>query len=187
MKKIKLAALVLSISLSTSTVLAAEIPREAIPSYLTEESVCITENLISPILEEVKNGLGYGEAWGKASREIHSAVLAGNTNGYGYADLSAIAKNALLQYRDMYLRPEFYAEQETFIKGQIADLITAIENGMLDYISAKKEAYARIYQTINADYAPNADMTIDHIYLDIPAVDSAIFTIARKLLLEAVK
>ena len=40
---------------------------------------CITENLISPILEEVQNGLGFGEAWGKASREIHCAVLAGNT------------------------------------------------------------------------------------------------------------
>ena len=106
MKKIKITAFALAAVLSSTPVLAAEIPQEAVPVYLTGESVCITENLISLILEEVQNGLGFGEAWGKASREIHSAVLAGSTNGYGYADLTAIARNAILQYRDMYLRPD---------------------------------------------------------------------------------
>ena len=86
MKKIKITAFALAAVLSSAPVLATEIPQEAVPVYLTEESVCITENLISPILEEVQNGLGFGEAWGKASREIHSAVLAGSTNGYGYAE-----------------------------------------------------------------------------------------------------
>ena len=187
MKKPKITAFVLAAVLSSTPVLAAEVPKEAAPINVTEESIIITENLISPILEEVKNGLGFGEAWGKASREIHSAVLAGNTNGYGYADLTAIARNAILQYRDMYLRPDYYTEQETVVKGLISDLITAVENGSMDYAVARQEAYTRIYQSVNPSYAPTTDMTIDPIYLDIPAVDSAMFTIARKLLLEAVQ
>lgn len=185
MKKAKITAFVLAAVLSSTPVLAAEIPKEAAPINATKESIIITENLINPILEEVKDGLGFGEAWGKASREIHSAVLAGNTNGYGYADLTAIARNAILQYRDMYLRPDYYAQQEPVIAALIADLITAVENGSMDYATARKEAYARIYQSVNPGYTPNTDMTTDHIYLDIPAVDSAQFTIARKLLLEA--
>lgn len=185
MKKTKITAFALAVVLSSTPVLAAEVPKEAAPINATEESIIITENLISPILEEVKNGLGFGEAWGKASREIHSAVLAGNTNGYGYADLTAIARNAILQYRDMYLRPNYYAQQEPVITALIADLITAVENGSMDYATARKEAYTRIYQSINPSYTPNTDIAADPIYLDIPAVDSAQFTIARKLLLEA--
>ena len=185
MKKTKITAFVLAAVLSSTPVLAAEVPKEAAPINATEESIIITENIISPILEEVKNGLGFGEAWGKASREIHSAVLAGNTNGYGYADLTAIARNAILQYRDMYLRPDYYAQQEPVIASLIADLITAVENGSMDYATARKEAYTRIYQSINPSYTPNTDIAADPIYLDIPAVDSARFTIARKLLLEA--
>ena len=185
MKKPKITAFVLAAVLSSTPVLAAEVPKEAAPINVTEESIIITENLISPILEEVKNGLGFGEAWGKASREIHSAVLAGNTNGYGYADLTAIARNAILEYRDMYLRPDYYAQQEPVIASLIADLITSVKNGTMNYNVARKEAYTRIYQSINPSYTPNTDIAADRIYLDIPAVDSAQFTIARKLLLEA--
>lgn len=186
MNKTKIAALTLAAVLSSAPVFAAEVPKEAVPAYLTEESVCITENLISPILEEVQNGLGFGEAWGKASREIHSAVLAGNASGYGYADLTAIARNTILQYRDMYLRPDYYAQQETIIKERIADLITAVASGNMDYATARKEAYTRIYQTTAPGYVPDEGMT-DRIYLDIPAVDPAQFTIVRRLLMEAVQ
>lgn len=185
MKKAKITAFVLAAVLSSTPVLAVEIPKEAAPINASEESIIIAENLINPILEEVKDGLGFGEAWGKASREIHSAVLAGNTNGYGYADLAAIARNAILEYRDMYLRPDYYAQQEPVIASLIADLITAVENGTMNYDVARKEAYTRIYQSINPSYTPNTDIAADRIYLDIPAVDSAQFTIARKLLLEA--
>ena len=186
MNKTKIAALTLAAVLSSAPVFAAEVPKEAVPAYLTEESVCITENLISPILEEVQNGLGFGEAWGKASREIHSAVLAGNKSGYGYADLTAIARNTILQYRDMYLRPDYYAQQETIIKERIADLITAVASGNMDYATARKEAYTRIYQTTAPGYVPDEGMT-DRICLDIPAVDPAQFTIVRRLLMEAVQ
>ncbi len=186
MKKIKIAALTLAAVLSSTPVFAAEVPKEAVAAYLTEESVCITQNLISPILEEVQNGLGFGEAWGKASREIHSAVLYGHTGGYGYADLTAIARNAILQYRDMYLRLDYYAQQETVVKEWIADLITAVASGSMDYTTARKEAYTRIYQAADPGYVPDEGMA-NRIYLDIPAVDPAQFTIARRLLMEAVQ
>ena len=38
---------------------AAPIPKESLPCYATTEQATVTENLISGILDEVKNGLGY--------------------------------------------------------------------------------------------------------------------------------
>ena len=57
------------ISTMNLTALAADIPGESLPENATYQSMNITENLISPILCEVENGLGYGEANAKA-REI---------------------------------------------------------------------------------------------------------------------
>lgn len=176
----------IAVSIS-STVLAAEVPRESAPANATEESIVITENLISGILDEVQNGLGYQPAWCKANNAIFNAVLAKQTNGYGYSDLAAISRNAILQYRDMYLRPEYYAEKENTVKALIADLITDAQSGTKDYTTARDEAYTRIYQSFNPSYTPNTEIGVDRIYLDIPAADTVMFTQARKLLQEAVK
>ena len=89
-----------------------------------------------------------------------------------------------MQYRDIYLRPEYYALLTPIVKTLIADLITAVENGSMDYSAALKEAYTRIYQSTDPNYTPNTEISITPIYLDIPAVDSALFTITRRLLLE---
>lgn len=169
----------------TSTTYAAEIPVECAPENATPESIAITENLISPILDEVQNGLGYQPAWCKAHNAVFNAALAGNTNGYGYLDLAAVARNALIYYRDVYLRPEYYAERETAAKLLLSDIISEVENGIKDYDTALKEAYTKIYQTINSIYVPNEEIGIDRIYLDIPAADTVMFTQARKLLKEA--
>ena len=169
----------------TSTTYAAEIPVGCAPENATPESIAITENLISPILDEVQNGLGYQPAWCKAHNAVFNAVLAGNTNGYGYLDLAAVARNALIYYRDVYLRPEYYAERETAAKLLLSDIISEVENGIKDYDTALKEAYTKIYQTINSTYVPNEEIGIDRIYLDIPAADTVMFTQARKLLKEA--
>ena len=169
----------------TQSAYAAEIPVECAPENATAESIAITENLISPILDEVQNGLGYQPAWCKAHNAVFNAVLAGNTNGYGYLDLAAVARNALIYYRDVYLRPEYYAENEAAAKALLSDLICEVENGTKDYDTALKEAYTKIYQTINPAYVPNEEIGIDRIYLDIPAADTVMFTQARKLLKEA--
>lgn len=186
MKKIKTFLTAAAISAAiTSTTYAAEIPVECAPENATPESIAITENLISPILDEVQNGLGYQPAWCKAHNAVFNAVLAGNTNGYGYLDLTAVARNALIYYRDVYLRPEYYAERETAAKLLLSDIISEVENGIKDYDTALKEAYTKIYQTINSTYVPNEEIGIDRIYLDIPAADTVMFTQARKLLKEA--
>ena len=78
---------------------------------------------------------------------MFAAVLANETGSYGYADLDAIARNAILQCRDMYLRPEYYAEKENAVIVLISDLINEVEIGATDYKTAEKQAYTRIYQT----------------------------------------
>lgn len=182
MKKVKILGVALALILSVQTAFAAEIPIESAPENATAESISITENLISGILDEVEDGLGFQPAWCKAHNAVFNAVLANQTGDYGYADLAAISRNAILWYRDMYLRPEYYAQKETQVKNLIADLIAEVENGVKDYDTALKESYIRIYQSINHNYTPNTEIGIDRIYLDIPAADSVMFTQVRKLL-----
>ena len=84
----------------------------------------------------------------------------------------------------MYLRPDYYANSETTVKTLIADLITEVQNGTKDYNTAIKEAYIRIYQTADSNFNPESCYMTDFCYWDIPPVDSAMFTVARKLLLK---
>ena len=175
------AALISSMNL---TALATEIPGESVPVNATNESISLTENLISGILFEVENGLGYADAQAQAQNIIFNAVIAGQTNGYGYADLMAIARNAIYQYRDIYLRPEFYQEAEQQVQTLISDIISEVESGAKDYHTAEKEAYIKILQSVNLSFSTD-DMQGDFCYWDIPTVDSAYFNRACKLLLEA--
>lgn len=184
MKKSKIICAVLALTLLTSTAFAAEIPRESVPRNATEESIVITENLIGGILDDVQNGLGYQFAWCRANNAVYNAVLAGNTNGYGYADLAAISRNAILQYRDMYLRPDFYQAAEEKVKVIIADIIIDVENRK-DYIEAVRESYIKIYQSVNPDFNAGETFSVDTCYQNMPSVDSALFNRARKLLREA--
>lgn len=185
MKNVLKSITILALSLSViTTAYAAEIPIESYPENATEESATVAENLIGGILDEVQNGLGYQPAWCKAHNAIYNAVLAKNTNGYGYADLAALSRNAILQYRDMYLRPDYYAEKENEVRALISDLIIEVENGA-DYEAVKEKAYTRIYQSANPAYNPDIDKSGDFCYWDIPPVDRVLLTQARKLLKNA--
>lgn len=175
--------LTLALSLTTPT-LAAEIPIESYPENATEESTAVAENLIGGILDEVQNGLGFQMANARANTIIRKAVMDKQTNGYGYADLAALSRNAILQYRDMYLRPDYYAEKENEVRALISDLISEVENGA-DYETAKEKAYTRIYQSANPVYNPEVDKAGDFCYWDIPPVDRVLLTQARKLLKNA--
>lgn len=187
MKKSKITALCLAIMLSVSqTAFAAEIPMESTPQNATNESVQITENLIAGILDEVQNGLGYGEAWIKANNTIFNAVTTGQTNGIGYAPLADIARNSIFQYRDMCLRPEYHTETRLYVNNLIADIITDVKNGK-DYNVALKESYIRILKDKDQTFNAEENFSVDICYRDIPAVDSVLFTYARKLLQEAIK
>lgn len=113
----------------SSKALATETPVESDPCNATIESIAIAEQLISEELTSVQNGLGYQPAWTTASRKIFDAVINKQTNGYGYADLANITHNALIQYRDMYLRPDYYTAQNEKVHRLIADIITEFQNG----------------------------------------------------------
>lgn len=186
MKKLLQTAMVLSLALSfTTSSFAADIPVESYPDNATDESIAITQNLIGGILDEVQNGLGYQPAWCKANNAVFAAVLANETGEYGYADLAAIARNAILQCRDMYLRPEYYAEKENVVRALIFDLIKEVEIGATDYKTAEKQAYTRIYQMAEPTFNPDTDCVGDFCYWDMPPIDSALLTQARKLLKNA--
>lgn len=171
------------VSLSAISVNAASIPRESAPSGATEAEIIVAENLIGEILDKVRSGLGYADARAKSNKIIFSAVLAHQTDGYGYGILTGIANNAIFQYRDMYLRPNFYIENEEKVRAIIADVITQYANGEIDYTTAEFNARVKIYQSVNPAFNPDEEFAKDSRYRDIPSVDSNLFTIARKLLL----
>ena len=186
MKKIKTMLITITaITVMTQSTFTTDIPVESYPDNATEKSIAVTQNLIGGILDEVQNGLGYQPAWCKANNAVFAAVLANETGGYGYADLAAVARNAILQCRDMYLRPEYYAEKENAVRVLISDLINEVEIGATDYKTAEKQAYTRIYQTAEPTFNPDTDCVGDFFYWDIPPIDSELLTQARKLLKNA--
>ncbi len=186
MKKFNILAITVILSMSTVTANAATIPRETAPASATEEAIIITENLISDILDEVANGVGYGLASARANTRIRKAVIANQTGGYGYGVLSPISQNAIRTMRDMYLRPDCYKQIEEKLKALLADLIVDVQNGK-DFDIAIDEAHTLIYKSADPTYDPAVDRVGDFCYWDIPAVDSAEFTVARKLLFEAMQ
>ena len=105
--------------------------------------------------------------------------MANQTNGNGYGILSPIAQNAI---RDMMLRPDVYAQAEEELKVLLADIITEVENGM-DMNTAIKAAYEKIYQSVNPSFNYDKQFSLDTCYRDIPAVDMAMFTVARSCLM----
>ncbi len=181
--------LVIALALATTNIsaIAAEIPRESAPLNATKAQIQITENIIGDILDEVQTGnLGYTLAVGYANTKIRKAVMANQTDDNGYGILSPIAQNAIRVMRDKQLRPDAYAKTEEELKVLLADVITAVQNGM-DIDAATKTAYEKIYQSADASFNYDEQFSLDTCYRDIPAVGMEKFTAARKLLLNAFK
>ena len=185
MKKFSIYIIIAVLTLSSVSVNAAGVPRETMPLNATESQAQIVENLIGDILAEVRaDRLGYALAAGCANTRIRKAVIAKQTNGNGYGILSPIAQNAIRYYRDLLLRPDFYIKTEEKLRVLLADLIIEVQNGK-DYNTAYDEARIIIYKAADASFNPDIDMVGDFCYWNVPAVDSAEFTVARKLLNEA--
>lgn len=164
---------------------AEVIPRESLPENTPQAAVDIAEYFIRDTLAKVQGGLGYAGARAETNRILFNAVLNNQTDGYGYGILTIIANNALFEYRDLYLRSDFYAAAEEQVKVLIPELIIAVENGSMSYEKAKEEAYTRIYKSVDSSYDPSEKLFVDFCYWDVPSVDSAYFNRARKLLLDA--
>lgn len=187
MKKFSTYIITVILTLSSVTANAASIPRETTPLNSTENQIQIVENLIGDILDEVQaDRLGYGLAAGYANTRIRKAVIAHQTSGNGYGILSPIEQNAIRYYRDTLLRPDYYKQTEEKLKSVLADLIIEVQNGK-NYNTAYDEARIMIYKAANTSFNPNIDMVGDFCYWNVPPVDSAEFTVARKLLLQAQK
>ena len=190
MKKLSIILIAISLIASAITVNAAPVPRESAPCNAKEEQIIVVENaesFISGVLDEVKNGMGYTDARAKSNRIFFNAFIKGQTNGCSYGELTAIANNAIFHYRDMYLRADFYIENEEKVRAIIADVITQYANGEIDYAKAEFNARVKIYQSVNPAFNPDEEFAKDTCYRDIPSVDNSLFTIARKLILEAKK
>ncbi len=176
----------MAIFMSSTTVSAATVPRESLPCNATEEQIIVTERLVGHIFDEVINGTGYADAMAKSNRIIFNAWLNKQTDGFAYGELVNIANNAIWQYRDLYLRPNFYTENEAKVKVVIADVITQYQNGEIDYNKACFECRVKIYQSVNPSFNPDIEFAKDTCYRDIPSVDNSLFAIARKLLQNSV-
>ena len=167
----------------TSTVNAAEIPRESAPCNASSEAIVFVESCIGDILTEVQNGLGYSDARAKSNRIFFDAFLKGQTNGYSYGELVDIANAAIWQYRDMYLRPDFYTNNLEKVRTIIAPVIEDYKTGKITYAEAEFNARTRIYQSVKPDFNPNVEYMKDPLSRDIPSVDNSLFIIARRLIL----
>ena len=183
MKKI-IICLIFSITI-TSTVNAAEVPRESAPCNATNEAIVIVESFIGDILTEVQNGLGFSDARAKSNRIFFNAWLNGQTNGYSYRELVDIANAAIWQYRDMYLRPDFYANNLEKVRAIIAPVIEDYKSSKITYAEAEFNARTKIYQSVNPSFNPDLEYMKDPMSRDIPSVDNSLFILARKLLLNA--
>ena len=167
----------------TSTVNAAEVPRESAPCNATNEAILVVECFIGNVLTEVQNGLGYADARAKSNRIFFNAWLNGQTNGYSYGELVDIANCAIWQYRDMYLRPDFYANNLEKVRVIIAPVIEDYKSGKITYAEAEFNARTKIYQSVNPSFNPDVEYMKDPMSRDIPSVDNSLFILARKLLL----
>ena len=175
---------IVSILISSFSVNAAEVPRESAPCNASNEAIIFVERFIGDILTEVQNGLGYADARAKSNRIFFNARLNGQTNGYSYGELVDIANNAIWQYRDMYLRPDFYANNLEKVRIIIAPVIEDYKSGKITYAEAEFNARNRIYQSVKPDFNPDVEYMKDPLSRDIPSVDNSLFILARKLILE---
>ena len=112
-------------------------------------------------------------------------MLNGQTNGYSYGELVAIANNAIWQYRDMYLRPDFYANNLEKVRIIIAPVIEDYKSGKITYAEAEFDARNKIYQSVKPDFNPDVEYMKDPLSRDIPSVDNSLFILTRKLLFES--
>ena len=185
MKTIKAIIILTMVSIFTTTTYAAEVPRESVPCNATNEAIIVAESFIGDILTEVQNGLGYADARGKSNRIFFNAWLNGQTNGYSYGELVDIANAAIWQYRDMYLRPDFYTNNLEKVRVIIAPVIEDYKSDKITYAEAEFNDRVKIYQSVKPNFNPDVEYMKDSLSRDIPSVDNSLFILARKLILES--
>ena len=169
---------------ASSVASAAEVPRESAPCNASNGAIFFVESCIGDILTEVQNGLGYSDARAKSNRIFFDAFLKGQTNGYSYGELVDIVNCAIWQYRDMYLRPDFYKDNLEKVRAIITPAIEDYKSGKITYAEAEFDARTKIYQSVEPEFNPSIEYMKDPLSRDIPSVDNNLFILSRKLILE---
>ena len=123
------------------------------------------------------------DARAKSNRIFFNAWLNDQTSGYSYGELVDIANAAIWQYRDMYLRPDFYANNLETARVIIAPVIEDCKSGKITYAEAEFNARTKIYQSVKPDFNSDIEYVKDPLSRNIPSVDNSLFILARKLLL----
>jgi len=118
-----------------------------------------------------------------SNKIFFNAWLNGQTSGYSYGEFVDIANVATWQYRDMYLRPDFYINNLENVRTIIAPVIEDYKSGKITYVEAEFNACVKIYQSVNPNFNSDVEYMKDPIYRDIPSVDNSLFILARKRLL----
>ncbi|MDD6564037.1 MAG: hypothetical protein PUF08_03045 [Clostridiales bacterium] len=116
-------------------------------------------------------------------RCIFNTWLNGQTFGYNYGDLVYIINNAIWQYRDMHLRPDFCITNIEIVQTIIAPVIEDYKSGKITYLEAEFNARNKIYQSVNPAFHPDVEYMKDPLSRDIPPMDNSLFILARKLIL----
>ena len=156
--KITKAIVILSVlTIFITTTYAAEVPRESAPCNATNEAIIVVESFIGDILTEVQDGMGYADARAKSNRIFFNAWLNGQTNGYSYGELVDIANAAIWQYRDKYLRPDFYTNNLEKVRAIITPVIEEYKCGKITYAEAELSARNKIYQSAKPDFNLDVD------------------------------
>ena len=161
MKKIKSIIVLTIVTIFTTTTYAAEVPSESAPCYATNDSISVAEIRIGDNLTQEQNGLGYADARAKSNVIIFNAWLNCQTCGFSYGELVDIANNAIWQYRDMYLRPDFYIKNIERVKTIIAPIIEDYKSGKITYTEAEFNARIAIYQSVNPAFNPDVEFAKD--------------------------
>lgn len=133
----------------------------------------------------VSKSYAYADARAKSNVIIFNAWLNGQTCGYSYGELVDIANNSIWQYRDMYLRPDFYINNIERVQTIIAPVIEDYKSDKISYAEAEFNARTRIYQSVKPDFNSDIEYMKDPLSRDVPSLDNSLFIIARKLLLDS--
>lgn len=81
-------------------------------------------------------------------------------------------------------RPDFYANNLEKVRGIIVSVIEDYKSGKITYSEAEFNARTRIYQSVKPNFNPYVEYMKDPLSRDIPSVDSSLFILARKVILE---
>ena len=98
---------------------------------------------------------------------------------YPLQRVSAYLSYKFSNFNDNFKSSATLAEENEELQREL----DAARKEIIDYNEAKKRAYEKIYQSVDASFDYDIEFAKDTCYRNIPSVDNSLFTIARKLIL----